>query len=177
MVVTVAAEDAQVVNPRRPIVTLPTGFDGFFEREHASIVKALGLVLGDDHLGRDAASEGFVRALQKWRQVEGYDNPTGWVYRVGLNWALSRRRKTIREISERAATGRREPTTNLEPEDPRVLGALRRLSPEHRSVVVARYWFDWSEAEIAAALDVRPGTVKSRLSRALDCLADELGTR
>lgn len=163
-------------NPPRPLVSLSAGFDDFFEREHESVVRALCLALGDDHLGRDAASEGFARALQKWRQVAGYENPTGWVYRVGLNWALSRRRKTVREIGERAARGPREPSTAIEPADPAVLRALRQLSPAHRAVVVARFWFDWSEVEIATAMNVRPGTVKSRLSRALARLADELGT-
>lgn len=177
MVVTVIVEDAHVEDHRRPLVSVSAGFDEFFDREYASIVTALSMALGDVHLGCDAASEGFARALQKWRQVSSYQNPTGWVYRVGLNWARSRRRKTVREISERAVGARREPSTSMQPEDPALMSALRQLSPEHRAVVVARYWFDWSEAEIATVLNVRPGTVKSRLSRALARLADELGTR
>lgn len=152
------------------------GFDGFFSRHHSSIVRALSLALGDDHLGRDAAAEGFARALQRWKRVSAYDNPAGWIYRVGLNWARSRHRRTRREVSENAATGTREPATQNTPADERLTPALRRLSPEHRAVVVAKYYFDWSEQQISAALDIRPGTVKSRLSRALTHLADDLGT-
>jgi RNA polymerase sigma-70 factor (ECF subfamily) len=55
-----------------------------------------------------------------------------------------------------------------------LLGALERLNERDRLVIAYRYLFDLSEAEMAAALDLRPGTVKSRLSRALDRLRAEL---
>ena len=52
--------------------------------------------------------------------------------------------------------------------------ALEGLSAAHRTVVVARFFMDWSVEETADVLGIRPGTVKSRLSRALDQLAEEL---
>ena len=155
-------------------------FDGFFIAHHDSVVRALSLSLGNDDLGRDAAAEGFARALQRWGKVSRYDNPAGWVYRVGLNWARSRRRKTRREVSLSDADG--APVT-LDPSVPpvverdlRIVPAVQRLSSDHRDVVVAKYYLDWSELQIAEALDIRSGTVKSRLSRALERLADDLGT-
>jgi len=160
-----------------PPLVASGGFDGFFVDKHDVIVRALSLALGDDHLGRDAAAEGFTRALQRWGRVSKYDNPAGWVYRVGLNWARSRRRKTLREISVSAAKEAPEPAAPVVEFDGRVVPALHKLTPEHRAVVVARFYLDWSEQEIAAALDIRPGTVKSRLSRALDQLADDLGSQ
>ena len=60
------------------------------------------------------------------------------------------------------------------PRDARLIEALRQLSFDHRCVVVGRYYLDWSEAQLAEALDVAPGTVKSRLSRALAQLASLL---
>ena len=152
------------------------GFDGFFNDNHATIVRALALALGDEHLARDAASEGFAKALQRWGRVGGYDNPAGWVYRVGLNWGRSRWRKSRREVAESASDDVDQPGVEVEPCDPRVIPALRQLSVDHRVVVVARFYLDWSEQQIADALDIRPGTVKSRLSRALDRLGAELGT-
>lgn len=59
--------------------------------------------------------------------------------------------------------------------DLRIVPALQALSPEHRAVVVGKFYLDWSEQQLATALDIRPGTVKSRLSRALTRLADDLG--
>ena len=51
-----------------------------------------------------------------------------------------------------------------------LLAAVNTLREEERLVVACRYFLELSEAETAAALDLRPGTVKSRLSRALDHL-------
>lgn len=153
-----------------------SGFDEFFHEHHPTIVRALSLALGDEQLARDAASEGFAKALQRWSRVGRYGNPAGWVYRVGLNWGRSRWRKTRREVSEGAAEGIEPASADIEPSDPRLIPALQKLSVDHRVVVVARFYLDWSEQQIADALDVRPGTVKSRLSRALDRLGNELGT-
>ena len=55
-----------------------------------------------------------------------------------------------------------------------VRGALRRLSPEHRQVVVLRYFADMTVPEVALSVGVREGTVKSRLHRALGRLREEL---
>ena len=154
--------------------TTAAGFDEFFSAHHAPVVRALSVTLGDDDFGRDAAAEGFARALERWNRIGHYDEPAGWVYRVGVNWARSRRRKTRRETAESAAIAETEAPDRVDGLDPRLTRALLSLSVDHRAVVVGRYLFDWSEKELADALGIRPGTVKSRLSRALARLADEL---
>ena len=151
---------------------LPMPFDEFFTRHHAEMVRALSLALGDVELGRDAAAEGFARALERWTTVSNYANPTGWVYRVGLNWARSGRRKWRRERTGMRLTDHAGP--DVAPRDAQIGAALGQLSIDHRTVVVGRYYLDWSEAQLAEALDVAPGTVKSRLSRALDQLASQM---
>jgi RNA polymerase sigma-70 factor (ECF subfamily) len=152
-------------------VGTPT-FDGFFVAHHTDLVRALTMTLGDVELGRDAAAEGFARAMPRWNKVSAYANPAGWIYRVGLNWARSRRRKTRREVAELPTD---QAVTPSEP-DMALAAALRALSIDHRAVVVGRYYLDWSEAQLAVALDISPGTVKSRLSRALARLAETLET-
>ena len=57
-----------------------------------------------------------------------------------------------------------------------MLSAMDRLGTRQREVLVLRYWSDLSEAEIAAALGISRGTVKSTASRALDALELALGT-
>jgi RNA polymerase sigma-70 factor, ECF subfamily len=147
---------------------IPVDFDGFFVRHHAEMVRALSLTLGDVEFGRDAAAEGFARALQRWSTVSTYENPAGWVYRVGLNWARSRRRRFRRERVGLIVDG---PAPSVTPRDATLIAALGKLSIDHRTVVVGKFYLDWSEAQLASALDIAPGTVKSRLSRALTQLA------
>jgi len=151
-------------------ITLPMPFDEFFAGHHDEMVRALTLSLGDVELGSDAAAEGFARALERWSAVSGYANPSGWVFRVGLNWARSSRRKWRRERTGLRLTDHAEPESTVH--DSQLVDALGRLSIEHRTVVVGRYYLDFSEAQLADALDVAPGTVKSRLSRALTQLSN-----
>ncbi|MEM8705771.1 MAG: sigma-70 family RNA polymerase sigma factor [Actinomycetota bacterium] len=144
-------------------------FASFFADHQRSVASALSLTLRDDVLAADATAEAMARAYQRWDDVGRYANPAGWVYRVGLNWARSRRRKWMREVFRSESPDREAPPA---PEvDPSLDRALAALPVEQRSVVVCRYLLDWSEFQTAEALQIAPGTVKSRLSRGLERLA------
>jgi RNA polymerase sigma factor (sigma-70 family) len=58
-----------------------------------------------------------------------------------------------------------------------VIEGLRRLSPRQRECLVLRYYADLSEAEIAAALGISAGSVKSHCHRGMDALAKVLDDR
>jgi RNA polymerase sigma-70 factor (ECF subfamily) len=151
-------------------MTKTTDFDVFYRSEHAPLYRALAMTLGDSDLAAEAIDEAMVRAYQRWAVVSRYDNPAGWVYRVALNWAISRlrlRRRTLPAV-QAAADELRLP-------DPVLAEAVKRLSTSHRAVVVLRFHLDWSLEQIAAALGVPVGTVKSRLHRALSSLRETLG--
>ncbi len=147
-------------------------FASFFAEHYRSVATALALTLREDELANDATAEAMARAYQRWDEVGCFVNPTGWVYRVGLNWARSRRRKFLREVF-----GSESPEPESRPAaeiDPELDAALAKLPVEQRSVVALRYLLDWSEFQTAEALGIAPGTVKSRLSRALDRLAAQM---
>ena len=130
---------------------------------------------GDAQGAQDAAQEAMARACERWDKIERYDNPTGWCYRVAMNWATSRWRKRRREVVTDTMPPP-EPTEGPDVElQDRLLVALRSLSIEHRSVIVLRLVEDWSIAETAEALGIAPGTVQSRYARALSRLRAELG--
>jgi len=149
-------------------------FDTFYATHRDRIARALSLSLRNPDLGAEAADEAFVRACQRWAEVSTYANPQGWVYRVGMNWARSWLRRARREREKRPLLAKGEFTED-EIVDVDLERALDRLTPTHRTVVVARFFMEWSIDETAEALGIRPGTVKSRLSRALSQLAGELG--
>lgn len=154
----------------RHLIRHPT-FEFFYRTERDRLVRALTLTIGDLTLATEAVDEAMARAYPRWRHVGGYANPAGWVYRVALNWARSRLRKLARE---RHRTPPESVVWDPEPLDPTLLCHVRALPEHHRTVVVLRYFLDWSLDQIADALDIRSGTVKSRLHRALRELRSRL---
>jgi DNA-directed RNA polymerase specialized sigma24 family protein len=156
----------EIDRPREPI-----GFVDFYEHSRDRVGRALAMTLGDPHLAADAVDEAMARAFQRWAKVGCLDNPGGWVYRVGLNWATSVIRRRRRAPGAPAERG---PTDVGPIPEPDVAAALAELPARQRAVVVCRYYLGLSEAETATALATRPGTVKSRLSRALHHLETRL---
>jgi RNA polymerase sigma-70 factor, ECF subfamily len=146
-------------------------FTDFYRGARDEVVRALALTLGDAHLAAEAVDEAMARAYARWSKVGGYDNPAGWVYRVGLNWATSVLRRRRRQP---AAHIERDPADIGPVSEPTVRAALADLDVRHRAVVVCRYYLGMSEAEIATALGTAPGTVKSRLHRAMRRLESRL---
>lgn len=145
-------------------------FSAFYRRSYQSVARALSVTLRDGELGAEAADEAMARCFSRWGTIRNYDNPAGWVYRVGLNWARSWRRR----LAHRSPI-EPEPAVESPPAaDPEIYRALSDLDVRLRSVVVCRYLLDWSTEVTAEALNLRPGTVKSRLHRAVGLLEVKL---
>ena len=130
----------------------------------------------------DVAQDAFVKAfyaLDRFREGAPF---RPWLLRIVANEAKNRRdaagRRPTVELS--AAADRASGETALSPEDAAVaadlrkglLAAIGRLRSEDRLALTYRYFFDLSEAEMADALGVARGTVKSRLSRAMGRLRE-----
>lgn len=146
-------------------------FEDFYRTHRQPIAHALAITLRNRELAEEACDEGMVRAYERWRKVATFDNQPGWVYRVGLNYARDRLRKSGRERDLGTHDASRDDRLS---DDPSLDGLIMSLPLEFRAVVVLRYFFDWQLDEIAVALDVPLGTVKSRLNRAHQRLAPAL---
>ena len=156
----IAVDQVMVLNP---------SFEDFYRANRTSIGRALAMTLRDTSLAAEAIDEAMARAYQRWTHVSQLDNPGGWVYRVALNWS----RSVLRRLTRPAPTWVSAPTTSPAPsvQDPAVDRALATLTVDQRAVVVCRLLLNLSEAHTADALGIRPGTVKSRLHRALERLS------
>ncbi|HTI34227.1 MAG TPA: sigma-70 family RNA polymerase sigma factor, partial [Miltoncostaea sp.] len=133
------------------------------------------LIVGDRHLAEDVVQDAFERAL---RALDRFDDsrPFGpWLHRIVANRALDtiRRREEPFEFNDEQH-GDRDPYA-LADASRELIEAVGRLPQERRVVVVLRLLFGYTPDEVAAMLDVRVGTVHSRLSRGLDQLRDHLG--
>lgn len=144
----------------------------FYGSSRDKLVRGLALTLGDAHLAAEAIDEAMTRAYQRWDRVGAFDDPAGWVYRVGLNWASSISRRRRRAPAPPVERGSNDVDQVSEPA---VKVALAALTEAQRSVIICRYYLGLSEAETAALLRTRPGTVKSRLSRGLQQMQTRLG--
>ena len=147
-------------------------FESFYRNRWSEIHRAVAVGISDSDLGREAVDEAMVRAYERWDQVSQMSNPSGWVYRVAMNWARSRLRRRSLLPWTRRPVGIIHDNHDLV--DPSIVTALRQLPLLQREVVVARLLLDMSEVDTAEALGVPLGTVKSRLSRALTKLRKEL---
>ena len=136
-------------------------------------------VCGDAAEAEDAAQDAFVKAyaaLPRFRRGAPW---RPWILRIVANEARNRRRAAGRRahlalrVAGAEPAGSAAPSPDAELDGP-LLAALGRLEPAHREIVVLRHLLDLPEAECAAVLGCRQGTVKSRLSRALARLRAEL---
>jgi len=169
MVVRVITDDSNGMAAATPSV--PT-FEEFWLARRDQIGRALAMTIGDAQLAAEAVDEAMARALQRWPQVSAMPHPSAWVYRVGLNWSRSIGKRVRRWPPIWLAS----PATSIDADaaDPSIDAALAALPVAQRSVVVCRLLLGLSEAQTAEALHLRPGTVKSRLSRAVDQLSASL---
>ncbi|HET6953136.1 MAG TPA: sigma-70 family RNA polymerase sigma factor [Acidimicrobiales bacterium] len=152
-------------------------FEDFYRAEWASVRRAVGFAVGEAELARDCVDEAMTRAYERWDQVGRMDRPAGWVYRVAINQARNRGRRRKVEWARRPAPLAPGPGADTVADtvaDPAIAAAVALLPVEQRAVVVLRFYLDWSTEEVARALDIAEGTVKSRLHRALRRLENSL---
>lgn len=133
------------------------------------------LITQDRALAEDIVQDAFLSAYRAIRQFDERRPFGPWFNRIVVNDALKRARRAATQVSlqddglenaahEDAPEGAPDLDDMLDRnETDQLVGeALAILSPEHRAVIVLRYYLDQGEAEIAAQLQIPVGTVKSR---------------
>ena len=140
------------------------------------MVRQADLLGADDP--EDIAQEAFARLIRKYDSLRDPDAALAYVRASVCNLTRNRHRH-LRVVRLRTPTGRPEESSEqaaiLREDHREVLAALAALPPRRREAIVLRYWLDLSEREIAAAMGISPGTVKSNVSRGMAALAAALG--
>jgi RNA polymerase sigma-70 factor (ECF subfamily) len=136
-------------------------------------------ILKDPSDARDVVQEVFLRAMREPRFFAPDFHMQAWLYRVTRNLCFNlvrdrRRREGILAAAARSEAFDADPIERVfdEQRQDELAAALARLSPDHRAILLLRYYDDLSYAEIAEVLSLKLGTVMSRLSRARDRLLD-----
>jgi len=149
------------------------GFEDLFRHHYPRLVRALALAAGPEEAA-DAVQEAFIAAHRHWKRISGYDDPAGWVRRVAVN-RLSNRRRSLgrRDRAVRRLGGERlgpdRPAADLD-----LAAAVAALPQGQRLAVGLFYLADLPVAEVAEAMGITAGTVKSQLHDARRSLAAHL---
>jgi RNA polymerase sigma-70 factor (ECF subfamily) len=153
----------------------PAGWEALVQQHQTAVFRLAYLLLGDADDAQDVAQEAFIRAFGALERFDSTRPLRPWLLRITANLARNRRRSLGRYVAalQRALRAEPEPVLVVEQatlqqiDAQQLWQAVRRLNPPDQEVVYLRYFLELPEAEMAAALDVAPGTVKSRLHRAL----------
>lgn len=140
------------------------------------------LITHDEHEAADAAQDAFVRAYRALGSFHLGEAFRPWLLRIVTNQALNRVQAQQRRIkmTERYAKALTNSVDNPTPHDrvqareqrEQLMRAVRQLKPEEQTLIALRYFLELPEAEVAQALDIPQGTVKSRLHRTLGKLRE-----
>ena len=164
-----------------------SAYEQLVERYSTLAFRTAYFITGSEADAEDAAQEAFIkahRALGRFRPGASF---RPWLLQIVANEAKNQRRGFHRRailslrVAERLGGGDAAPSPEAQAESTeernRLLRAVNGLRLEDRLVVAYRYFLQMSSQETADVLGWPEGTVKSRLSRALDRLREGLGER
>lgn len=151
-----------------------------FDQSHPQMVR-LAVLLGAGPDAEDVVAEAFCQLYRRWPKLRSPDAAPAYVRGAVVNLVRMRWRhlQVVRRHHDR--TPRQSDNASaenvvLDREDQRaVVAALEQLAPRQREAIVLRYWMDLKEAEIAAAMGISCGAVKSHTARAMSALTRAVG--
>lgn len=151
---------------------MESDFEAWYRSEQPRLYSMVLALVGDVHVANDIADEALARAWERWPKVGLMASPGGWTYRTALNLVRQRHRRSRLDLRVSSRLRRRTESTE-EPPDWSVdtLRALQTLPPRMREVCALFYVADRPVEEIAAILELAPGTVASTLHDARQKLA------
>jgi RNA polymerase sigma factor (sigma-70 family) len=167
-------EDAELA--RRARESDDGAYEDLVKRYGQIAFRVAWLVTRDRGEAEDAAQEAFVKAYFALRRFRPDSPFRPWLLKIVANEARNRVRSTRRRrglalrtaaVSDADAVPSPEIAALAREDQETLIAALNRLAPPDREVIGYRFLLGLSEAETADVLDVRLGTAKSRLSRAM----------
>lgn len=145
--------------PTGEVLQLAT-FDDLYRREYEPMVRLARGLVDTTEFAEEVVQEAFAKVFDRWSRL---DQPGAYLRTAVVNGARSELRK--REVRRRIGL---RPFIPPQPEErDYLLDALDQLSSRQKTVLVLKFYADMTEKEIAQAIGVRPGTVKSATSRGL----------
>ncbi len=154
-----------------------SAFGELFQAYQVKAYRTAYLITRDRHLAEDMTQEAFVRAYLAIGRCDPERPFAPWFFRILINLCRTAVERRGRQVSVAQVPDEPSADDGLGVIDSRavVWRALERLGPVHRDPLMLRYYHQFTDPEIAEALDLPLGTVKSRLHKARRLLEEILG--
>jgi RNA polymerase sigma factor (sigma-70 family) len=172
-----AAGDGRIVDA--------AAFEAAFREHFPPVYRFIARRVGSA-LAEDLAAETFAMAYRRRVSFDpGRGSLRSWLYGIANNLVRNQWRaeqhlltldaRLVPEVDSSDSSDTADKRVIAALLAPRLAAALAQIGPEQREVLLLHAWAELSHEEIAAALEIAPGTVRSRLSRARAALREQLG--
>jgi len=153
----------------------PASFEGFFEAEHARLLRALYLVTGNVQEAEELMQDAFLAVWERWDRVATMDEPVGYLYRTAMNRFRSRLRRVNRAARKVVGSAAGGDAFAAADERDALARALATLPERQRAALVLTELLGYGSEEAGRILGVRDVTVRSLASQARAALRENLG--
>lgn len=166
--------------------TANAGISMLYESHWNGLVRLAWLLLRDQQAAEDVAQDAYIATYRNWGKLRDEEAAVAYLRRCAVNGARSVlrhqtvvRRETLAEAGRADASGRlAAPGSDVSAlarlDGDRLMSELATLPDRQREVIVLRYYSDLSESQIAEALNISPGSVKTHAYRGLRSLRDRM---
>jgi RNA polymerase sigma-70 factor (sigma-E family) len=173
-----AGQGSAPAGPARQTAEADLAITAMYDTEYRSLVRMSALLLGDVGSAEEIVQDSFIAVHAAWHGLHDIDKGTHYLRRTVMNRSRSllRHRAVVEKhmstsepdmpSAEQAAITRLERTA--------VIAALRTLPARQREALVLKFYLGLSEAEVAAAMRISEGAVKSHTARAKAALRSRL---
>jgi RNA polymerase sigma-70 factor (sigma-E family) len=183
--VTPAAEGGQtstadVTMPLRAVVTQPGGWNAelavieLYSLQYKSLVRLAAMLVRDTSTAEEVVQDAFIAMHDGWHRLKDAEKALAYLRQAVVNKSRSvlRHRMVVEKNAPKPAPDMpsAEHGAMALLERSAVIAALRDLPGRQREAIVLRYYADLSEADIAAAMRISRGAVKSHTARAMASL-------
>ncbi|KAB3525665.1 RNA polymerase sigma factor [Alkaliphilus serpentinus] len=160
-------------------------FHILFDTYNAKVYRTAFYILKNEQDSKDVVQETFIKAYNKIDSLKEYDKFEGWIYRISFNLAIQKYKTNKRElpvedlgkvISYIDVKTSDLPEKILEAKEHKeyIAQEINNLKIEYKEIILLYYYLDLSYEEISEVLNLKIGTVKSRLFRAKEELRKKL---
>jgi RNA polymerase sigma-70 factor (ECF subfamily) len=176
------SENVDAARVRQCLAGDPQAFAALVEQYEKPVYNVALRMLRNVEDARDVAQSVFMKAFQNLSTYDPQYKFYSWIYRMAINESLNILRVRGRNagpVDDRVPEDDDGPPELLDDELRRdvVLEAVERLKPEHRAVIVLKYFVDRNYDDMGEILGIDAKTVKSRLYTARQLLKEQLATR